>query len=71
MNSTKIKMVKEALCEGKHLTSLSAYELCRTTRLAAIVHDLRKQGLPIVMTMKENSKGERYGEYHLNNSTTD
>ena len=68
MNETKIRKVKEALCQGQFLTSLSAYELCKTTRLAAIVFDLRQQGMPIVTVMRENKNGERYGEYHLDTS---
>lgn len=68
MNETKIRKVKEALCNGQSLTSLSAYDLCKTTRLASIVFCLRKEGMPIVMKLKENADGEKYGEYHLDTS---
>jgi len=67
--TTKTMMIKEALCRGEFLTSLSAYKLCRTTRLAAIIHNLRNQGMPIVMIMRESSDGNMYGEYHLDTSS--
>lgn len=67
MNSKKTTAVKEALERGERLTSLSAFNLCHTTRLSAIIFNLRKQGMNIVTVEKENSNGERYGEYHLEN----
>ena len=69
MNEKKVKQVKEALERGEKLTSLSAYALCKTTRLAAIVFCLRQKGMPLVMEWQENANGERYGEYHLDKET--
>lgn len=70
-NETKTQKVKEALCRGERLTSLSAYELCHTTRLAAIIHNLRRSGMPIVTINRESDDGSTYGEYHLDTLRTE
>jgi hypothetical protein len=66
---TKIAKVRLFLLAGEKLTSLDAVDLIKTTRLAAIIHELRKEGLPIVTIMitRKDKHGKiiRYGKYYI------
>lgn len=67
--SGKTKKVAEWLLEGKTITSMQAIQMFGTTRLPAIIHNLRGYGYPIETNMIEakDRYGEqtRFGEYKI------
>lgn len=59
MKTTKIQKIKEALLNGKAVTSLDALRIARTTRLSAIIYILRHdEGLPIVSGSPDSAFAE-------------
>lgn len=68
---TQTRRIKEWLESGKTLTSKDAWEKWGTTRLSAIIHNLRRQGYEITTTYEEskNRYGEpvKYGRYEIFN----
>lgn len=49
MKTTKTDKIRAALLNGQAVTSLDALRIARTTRLSAIIYNLRhEEGLPIV-----------------------
>lgn len=69
MADTQTRRIREYLESGRTLTSKDAWEKWGVTRLSAIIHNLRRQGLSIMTTDEEayNRYGEkvRYGRYSL------
>lgn len=63
---TQRAAVRDWLMKGKTLTALSAYDLCHTIRLSAIIFDLRhEEGLPILMERPRKKDGKMYAEYYM------
>lgn len=59
MKTTKIQKIKDALLNGKAVTSLDALRIARTTRLSAIIYILRHdEGLPIVSGSPDSAFAE-------------
>lgn len=65
MKKTKIDLLKEHLRSGKSITQLEAIGLYSLFRLAARVHELKKQGWNIVTNVKRDANGSEYAEYTL------
>lgn len=65
MKTTKIDLLKEHLVSGKTITQLEAIGLYSLFRLAARVHDLKKQGWNIITNEKRDANGSVYAEYVL------
>lgn len=65
----KTQKVREELLAGHGITSMDAINKYGATRLASIVHNLRKSGMPIetVMHTMTDRYGNRcdYAEYRL------
>ena len=49
------------------LTALAEY---RIMRLAAVVHELRRSGVPIETVMRYNNNGKHWAEYRLKSRST-
>lgn len=65
MNYTsKINAIRTALLAGDRLTHMKALAY-GTHRLAAVIYDLRKQGLPIDVTEKRDTNNTRFVEYSV------
>lgn len=47
------------------ITPMEALMVYKITRLAARIHELRADGLPIVSRIKKDAMGARYTEYRL------
>lgn len=65
MKKTKIELLKEHLRSGKSITQLEAIGLYSLFRLAARVHELKKQGWNIITNEKRDANGSVYAEYYL------
>jgi len=70
---TKKQKIKEHLEFGNTITQRDAYELFNHTRLAAVIHELKSDGMKIETTEKShtNSDGQkiRYAEYKMIGAT--
>ena len=75
---TQLKTIEQELLKGSVIDSVIAFEKYHITRLSSIIQRLRKKGLPIISTKKENSslacyslaetgKGESEYNYTFNN----
>ena len=65
-NQTQLEAVMDYLAEGKSLTALQALKYFGRFRLAAIIHVLRKEGVPIVTHMVKDGKARNgYARYQL------
>ena len=51
MNQTKINLIKQYLIDNGKITSWTAIDLFRATRLSAIIYNLRKDGWNIQTKM--------------------
>lgn len=59
--------VEKHLLSGKPITDAICRSKYRGTRLASIVHRLRRKGVNVVTTMKHNKKeGYTFAEYRIN-----
>lgn len=61
---TQKAWVLAQLKKGKRLTAIQALEGCGSMRLAAIIYDLRCDGIPVVSTTKYKDE-VRWAEYSL------
>ena len=61
---TQKAWVYAQLKKGKRLTAVQAFEGCGAMRLAAIIYDMRADGIPVVTTTKYNGSA-RLAEYSL------
>ena len=64
MKISKKQKVLNHLKAGGSLTAISAYQLCRTTRLSGLIFLLKKEGYNIGKTM-EGEGQEQYARYYL------
>ena len=62
---TKKDRIRSYLMTGNSLTSLTAMANFGTMRLAAVIHDLKKEGDDIRCELKTAPNGSRYGEYTM------
>jgi hypothetical protein len=62
---TQAGLILRFLQEGHRLTPLDALELFGCFRLAARVHELRREGWAIVERTVETASGKRIAEYSL------
>lgn len=66
MNNTKIDKIIKYMRTHTGITQMDAYELCRATRLSAIMFELKQKGYEIVTiyhSTKECPRG--YAEYRF------
>ena len=68
VRKTKIDLIKEHLMTGRTLTQLEAIGLYSAFRLAARIHELKKQGWNIQKNEKRDANGSIYVEYYLADS---
>ena len=65
-NQTQHEAVMFHLLQGKSLTALQALKYFGCMRLAAVIHVLRNEGVPIVTEMVNNGTSRRkYARYQL------
>ena len=64
---TQTQTVLNHLTNNRKLTSIEAIGLYGITRLAAVVYDLKKQGLEVETTMKNGVNSTQYAQYSLVN----
>ena len=64
MNNTKINKIVKYMRTHTGITQMDAYDLCKATRLAAIIHELKNKGYEI-KTIYHQMKVGRYAEYQL------
>jgi|TARA_R110002074_G_scaffold198790_1_gene366463 hypothetical protein len=64
---TQKQTVLNHLTNNRKLTSIEAIGLYGITRLAAVVYDLKKQGLEVETTMKNGVNSTQYAQYSLVN----
>lgn len=62
---TQKSVVRQHLLDGKSITQLEASRLCGSLRLAAIIFDLREEGLPIETERLQVSPRKRVAKYYL------
>jgi hypothetical protein len=62
---TQKQTVLNHLTNNRKLTSIEAIGLYGITRLAAVVYDLKKQGLEVETTMKNGVNNTQYAQYSL------
>ena len=62
---TQTQTVLNHLTNNRKLTSIEAIGLYGITRLAAVVYDLKKQGLEVETTMKNGVNNTQYAQYSL------
>ena len=60
------KAIKEHLLSGGSLTSLDGLRLFQCWSLTQRVHDLRRNGLPIITEMILLDSGKRVAKYSIN-----
>ena len=63
-NPSQSKVILDHLMEGWTLTALQALDNYQCFRLAARIHELRKQGHPIEETIVTKN-GKRYASYYI------
>jgi GTP1/Obg family GTP-binding protein len=59
------KQVLEALRQGDSLTSVEAWRRWGITRLASIIHRLRRAGHEVVTVKRLAANGSLYAEYSM------
>ena len=62
---SQILSAAEWLREGKSLTSITAFNLWRTTRLSSIIYDLREYGARIETELEESESGAKFARYSV------
>ena len=66
VHETQLAQVRKHLKKYKSITSWTAIEKYRITRLSEYIRILRAdESLPISMTWKQTKEGKRYGLYKL------
>lgn len=68
--TTQKAIILAELREGKTITALEAFKLCKSLRLSSIIFDLRGEGYNITTTMVERN-GKHIAEYSLKNRKED
>ena len=62
---TQKSLVRQHLLDGKSITPLEALNKFGVFRLAAVVHELRDEGLPIEMERLQVSPKKRVARYYI------
>jgi hypothetical protein len=62
---TQTQTVLNHLTNNRKLTSIEAIGLYGITRLAAVIHTLKSQGLDVETTMKNGVNKTQYAQYAL------
>ena len=62
-------LIKRHMEKCGSITQLEATELYRVHRLASRIHDLRKDGVLLVATTKQDVTGRPYSSYSLANGS--
>ena len=65
--SNKIQILNHLLCQ-KHISQLEALGVYRCFRLAAVIHELRKEGYNIQSHWSVDATGKKYKRYYLSTS---
>lgn len=63
---SQVKEIKHYLQSGGTLTSLDALDKFKCFRLAAVIHNLRLEGLDVKTRMLKNGQ-KSYAQYYLEN----
>jgi hypothetical protein len=63
---SQIKQIKHYLESGGRLTPIDALDKFKCFRLAAVVHNLREEGVKVKTKIIKNGK-KSYAEYYLEN----
>ncbi|WP_421906063.1 helix-turn-helix domain-containing protein [Mameliella sp.] len=66
--TTATSQLLAALRHGERITQLDATARWGITRLASLVHNLRRKGYPIITITHEAANGSRYAEYQMRTS---
>jgi len=62
---SQAQTVLNHLTNNRKLTSIEAIGLYGITRLAAVVHNIKKSGVDVDTTMKDGVNKTQYAEYSL------
>ena len=62
---TQSQQIMQHLRTGRSITSIEAIGLYGITRLAAVVHTLTSEGVPIISTPKMGVRKRKYASYSL------
>jgi len=62
---SQAQVVLNHLTNNRKLTSIEAIGLYGITRLAAVVHNIKKSGVDVDTTMKDGVNKTQYAEYSL------
>jgi hypothetical protein len=62
---SQVKTVINHLNNNRKITSIEAIGLYGITRLAAVVHSIKKSGVEVDTTMKDGVNKTKYAEYSL------
>lgn len=62
---SKASKIRTYLVKHGNITSWQAITLFRATRLAAVIHNLRRDGWFISTEMKKTDEGMIYAKYHF------
>ena len=65
MNNTKVEKIIGYMRTHTGITQMDAYELCKATRLAAIIADLKGKGYEINTIYHSSPTCRRYAEYQF------
>jgi len=60
---SQVKAIRAHLEAGHSITDAVARKLCKCTRLASIIHVLRKRGYPIDTHLMPTGTGSKYAVY--------
>lgn len=63
--SPQCKVILAALRRGEHLSPLDALSRFGCNRLAARIHDLKRDGVPVESRMETGENGKRWKLYWL------
>ena len=63
--ASQTKQIRAHLLKGKHITQLDALNLYGCLRLSAVIFNLRKEGLPIIMQKIRTVTNKLVGDYYI------
>ena len=63
--ATQKSMIRAHLLSGKHITQLDASRMYGCLRLSAVIFDLRKEELPIIMDRIKVAPRKMVGDYYI------
>jgi hypothetical protein len=65
-NASQSSVILDYLKNGRSITAIEALNIFGCFRLAARIHELRKEGWNILEKIVEGENGKRYASYRLN-----